>query len=157
MEHRSCNTCGEVKALADFAKDASKKDGIRGRCKVCQRDYWSSWKKLSGNTEKSREAVRRSRIKNIDQRTDYARQRFYGLKPGQAALMLESQGGACAICEDEITLAGPTAGCVDHDHVTGAVRGFLCRRCNSGLGMFRDDHKKLLRAVEYLETDWTRP
>lgn len=34
------------------------------------------------------------------------------------------QAGRCAVCEEEKRLV------VDHDHVTGYVRGLLCSRCN---------------------------
>jgi hypothetical protein len=40
---------------------------------------------------------------------------------------------------------------IDHDHLTGAVRGRLCVRCNTGLGKFLDNPDMLRRAVCYLE------
>jgi hypothetical protein len=52
----------------------------------------------------------------------------------------------CWICGSTDPLA------VDHDHVAGFVRGFLCRGCNVGLGSFRDDPHRLIRAAEYLTT-----
>jgi hypothetical protein len=40
---------------------------------------------------------------------------------------------------------------IDHCHATKAVRGLLCRACNSGLGHFRDNPALLLTATLYLE------
>jgi Recombination endonuclease VII len=39
---------------------------------------------------------------------------------------------------------------VDHDHVTGFVRGVLCTGCNSGMGQLRGDPWVIRRAIEYL-------
>jgi Recombination endonuclease VII len=40
---------------------------------------------------------------------------------------------------------------LDHDHVTGQFRGWLCNKCNVGIGMLGDDLASLRRAVAYLE------
>lgn len=50
----------------------------------------------------------------------------------------------CVICGTEDNLV------VDHDHVTGQVRGILCNHCNRGLGHFRDDPQLLEFARMYL-------
>jgi hypothetical protein len=50
----------------------------------------------------------------------------------------------CVICGDEENLV------VDHDHVTGKVRGILCNHCNRGLGHFRDSPILLEFAAQYI-------
>ena len=59
------------------------------------------------------------------------------------------QNGCCAICK--IKLEDGYLVHVDHDHITGKVRGILCRWCNTGLGNFRDSLKSLKSALEYLK------
>jgi hypothetical protein len=58
-----------------------------------------------------------------------ARRRLYGLSPEQFERLLVVQGDRCALpgCDGQ-----PTD--VDHDHITGRVRGLLCRRCNVAVG-----------------------
>ena len=40
---------------------------------------------------------------------------------------------------------------LDHDWNTQAFRGWLCNKCNSGLGSLNDDIGTLQRAIKYLE------
>jgi hypothetical protein len=51
---------------------------------------------------------------------------------------------ACDICRRE----GPTE--LDHCHVSGTFRGWLCRKCNTGLGKLGDDLAGVRRAIAYL-------
>lgn len=60
--------------------------------------------------------------------------------------MIIDQRGRCGICEEQ--LSGAVA--VDHDHVTGEVRGLLCYGCNTGLGALGDDIDGLMRAAAYV-------
>jgi len=39
---------------------------------------------------------------------------------------------------------------LDHDHITGAFRGWLCRRCNLGLGVLGDTAENLRNGLAYL-------
>jgi hypothetical protein len=70
----------------------------------------------------------------------------YGMTLEQYDALLEEQGGVCAICGErpEKHL------CVDHCHQTGTVRGLLCRRCNFGLGLYKDDLRRTMGASAYL-------
>jgi len=54
--------------------------------------------------------------------------------------------GFCDICGVE---EGDKKLLLDHSHVTGNFRGWLCRKCNSMLGFVNDDQDILLEAVRY--------
>jgi len=51
----------------------------------------------------------------------------------------------CEICESTQNL------CYDHDHVTMAFRGVLCRCCNQSIGKLGDTYEGVMRAIKYLE------
>lgn len=81
--------------------------------------------------------------------------RRYGITPSDFDAMLAAQCGLCAICGDAPDPEGRGAYArlhIDHDHTSGAVRALLCGRCNSALGLFRDDPDLLRAAAAYLES-----
>ena len=69
----------------------------------------------------------------------------YGMSPEAYQVLWDQQNGKCAIC-----LRGEIELCVDHNHITGRVRGLLCQKCNLGVAPF-DDVAVLYRAIAYLE------
>ena len=64
--------------------------------------------------------------------------------PDEVLKEIKASVKQCVICGIEDALV------VDHDHVTGKVRGMLCNHCNRGLGHFRDDPILLEFAAQYL-------
>lgn len=87
----------------------------------------------------------RWRCRTAEKARNWAKQ--YGVTAEEIFALLEDQGGKCRICgrllEDDFH--------VDHDHTTGAVRGLLDAKCNTGLGLFGDDPERLREAAAYLE------
>lgn len=69
------------------------------------------------------------------------------IEPREYAELLTRYGKVCRIC-------GRTNGkhrlAVDIDHATGRIRGLLCHRCNTAIGLFRDDPELLAAAIRYL-------
>lgn len=63
------------------------------------------------------------------------------------AELRQKQCNMCAICGSTFVRSPH----LDHDHATGQVRGLLCNRCNTGLGMFKDSTELLAKATHYLE------
>ena len=76
--------------------------------------------------------------------------RAYGLSKRDVEQKLLEQGSGCAICQTPIYLGQHPRAQLDHDHSTGAARGFLCPRCNYAMGRFEDDPTLLRAAATYL-------
>ena len=73
----------------------------------------------------------------------------YNLTPDDYDVLLAEQNFKCGICERHVAeLSRPLF--VDHDHITGEIRGLLCTRCNSALGAFGDTIEGLEKAIKYL-------
>ncbi len=66
--------------------------------------------------------------------------------------LILAQDYRCAICSSD--LVGKMH--IDHNHLTGNVRGILCVSCNTALGSFRDNINILKRAINYLKRDTKR-
>ena len=76
---------------------------------------------------------------HTNERRAWNRKKKYGLSQEAYDLLSFSQLGKCAICRKTPEEAGQKTRltlAVDHDHITNAVRGLLCDRCNSRLGWY---------------------
>jgi len=71
---------------------------------------------------------------------------------------LYADGGVCAGCGATGSYHGPTRRegnlTVDHDHITGRVRGLLCHACNRVVGEAHDDPVILRRLAAYIEANF---
>ena len=76
----------------------------------------------------------------------------YGITLEVYEAMLVAQNGECANCGSIDSGANHGHGWlhIDHDHITGKIRGLLCTACNHLMGNCRDNPAILLRAIAYL-------
>lgn len=119
---KNCFVCGRVHPISEFYKNRAKYDGYQGFCKTCHAKRSRDWKEID-------------------------LKRKYDMGNDDYQSFLEAQGGRCAICGE---VPGDTSLAVDHDHETGKVRGLLCFKCNTALGMLGDSREMLLEAAAYL-------
>lgn len=73
--------------------------------------------------------------------------KHYGITVDEFDRMLGVQSG-CAICHTDVPDGKNWH--VDHDHVSGKVRGVLCHSCNLMIGMSKEDTDILSSAISYL-------
>jgi hypothetical protein len=135
---KPCSICGQEKPANVFYLT---KDTVSGRSSACMECSRKRDKKRQ-HTAKRKETRRWAMIK-------FQR----GITKQQWHTILETQNYRCAICENQFNSGGRSSfnTCVDHDHITGRVRGLLCRQCNQGLGQFKDRSEIAQKAVDYLK------
>lgn len=124
--------------------DGTRKKYRRQQCNECRVIYQLKWE-----------------AKHPDQKIlnskKYKLKSNYNLSIEQYVDQLEYQKNKCAICLVDLRSLSPQTVHVDHDHSTGVCRGILCGKCNTGLGMFKEDKSLFMRAIEYLEIGaWSR-
>jgi hypothetical protein len=73
--------------------------------------------------------------------------RTFGIEPAVYYAILDKQKNTCAICKSK-----PKERLhVDHDHVSGKIRGLLCGNCNRAIGLLKDSPAIIRSAAGYLE------
>ena len=79
----------------------------------------------------------------------------YGLTLFDYNAILKKQKNKCGLCKSDFDFKVSNKlnyPCVDHDHENNKVRGIVCRRCNSGLGGFKDSPSLVKKAFKWLNT-----
>jgi hypothetical protein len=127
-----CTDCKQLKSEDNFHSDRTSATGKQSRCKPCAIKRVLEWKR------KNPRKVKDNYVKSV-----------YGIRLHIYEDWLKQQNYQCAICGHPHSDAEQLS--VDHSHITGTVRGLLCKSCNWGLGNFEDDPVRLLKAVEYLQ------
>jgi len=138
---KMCTVCKVAKPFEDFydgykakkQRDVTNKKYLHSRCKDCDHARVKVYHK-------------NNRVKVRKQQLISHRRREYGLTEEEYNNMVLSQNNMCAICNkpNDRTLH------IDHEHVTGKVRGLLCSNCNLGIGLLQEDLIILNRAIKYL-------
>jgi hypothetical protein len=113
-----------------------------GSAKYCSEHRRGNWER--NNPDKARETGRRNARR-------WRHKRDYG-DPDIYDRLVEQFGEKCAICRRTPAESGNRLFhlAIDHDHESGEIRGLLCQRCNTGLGYFEDDAKRLRSAANYV-------
>ena len=129
--------------------------------RLARNAYQRDWRNKPGNKEKASKKARewyknnkkhfiqrmkKYRKENPDVVKNSRLKERFGLTLEHHTHLIKSQKGRCAICEQKRKL------CVDHNHVTGKVRGLLCNQCNFAIGCFYENEANMLKAVKYLRT-----
>lgn len=130
-----CSKCKTEKDNTEFNKNSSNSDGLQDRCRECQKKDNNNW--IKNNPEKAHTNKREGNWKTHGITMTYELYK----------LLFDLQEGKCLICgsdNDKKRLS------VDHCHKTGRIRGLLCAKCNTGVGMFRDSETNLKLAAEYV-------
>ena len=132
---KTCTECSETKPFTDFHKGRGYADGYRSKCKVCLSAYY---KERNSNPEQ--------KVKH----REWSYKRRYGISIEEYNRLSESQNHACKICGSSDSKRGNNFLMVDHNHVTGEVRGLLCSNCNAAIGLLGDNISHLQSAINYL-------
>jgi hypothetical protein len=120
---KTCSTCDVIKPLSDFF--SYKNGNYHSCCKCC------------------------SKLKCQEYHKNTYRFARHGISKEQFGAMILGQDSNCIICKKELSSESN----IDHDHITGKIRGVLCGKCNKGLGLFNDDVNALKNAIKYLNNN----
>lgn len=129
-------TCGSEECLHKAYNDKNVRQKKRFNqiriCEICKNEYIAT---------SSKSKWCKNCIPNKHSRTIYER---YKLLPLQEKQLKEKYNGICPICNER------KANAIDHNHITGEVRGYICDKCNLGLH-FMENIKLRERLDKYLK------
>ncbi len=126
--NKICNRCKLIFPIIKFNRHGK---GWYSICKACANTTRRArYKRDATFRDKIREYGknnwRRLYVKKTDNKADYPRTKH------------------CEICSKTGTVV------FDHNHITGKFRGWLCIKCNSGIGLLGDSYFIVSNALRYL-------
>jgi hypothetical protein len=109
----------------------------------------SKKKYYEDNKEATAIYMKKYRNENKEAKWESSIKRNYGIDASDYEEMMVKQEGKCSICKEVCSSNKRLS--VDHCHLTGKVRGLLCSKCNTAIGLLKDDVALLSTATEYLK------
>ena len=160
-----CTRCGVEKPLDAMRKCNQIKCGYASICKKCSNsrhvDYvkknMSRYLAMPSRSRSKRRVYEKTfRDKHLLCSHKRKLKHLYGMAESVYNEMYNKQDGVCAVCfaPEKISTGRrgvPVLLAVHHDHASGKVICLLCRKCNSGCGLFKDDPILLRRMAEIQE------
>lgn len=146
---KKCGACKELKALEHFQFSVGR---FYSSCKPCHSKRVAAWRAKQDPIQlREKQRASAKRLKDKRKLTSKAKHlQRYNISVEQWATILAEQDFSCGICKKHYSSFDRSLA-VDHDHITGKVRGLLCFSCNTGLGHFKDNTLALIQAVKYLK------
>jgi hypothetical protein len=135
--HKTCLKCLQEKPIDEFylnsAQGSKKGRSWNPRCKPCVKEW------------------QREHYKNNPrQKKNFHLKYRYGITIEDYEKTLKEQNNQCAICKTTTPGGRGTYFHVDHNHLTGQIRGLLCHHCNIFLGSAQENVGTLKASIEYL-------
>lgn len=123
-ETKICRRCQQRKSIFEFEKNQKSirgKVSRRGECRECRK-----WRLFIAHK---------------------ARKEYQKINPEPPI------GGPfyCPVCQHTIIRQFKNEVVLDHSPKTGKIRGYICRMCNSAIGMMDEDVETLKRAIKWIE------
>lgn len=135
------------------------KELSKARAKKYRLDH-PEWAKKMDSPEYKSEMSKTWRLRNPEKakalasrQSKFRRFKLHGITIETYNELKAKQDSRCAICGvvPNDNYGGHHDGFhIDHDHVSGRVRGLLCKHCNVGIGMLKDSEEILQSAILYL-------
>lgn len=114
---------------------------------ISRKKYLKEYYSVPANRERRNELARKRYT--TDGRWEKQLHDRFKITAEQYWVMHEEQKGVCKICGKPQCVG--TKLDVDHDHSTGKVRALLCRHCNAGIGLLKDNADLVRKALIYLQ------
>lgn len=152
-----CSKCKIQKPLDDFYP--VKKGRCRTWCKECEKKYQKELYAKNPEREKERARVWRERysesykaIRRANRQKTYITEaaKKYRITKEEVVILLKNK--ECACCKQPFDSKIALKKCnIDHCHITNKVRGLVCSRCNTVLGLCEDNQYILSQIIKYLK------
>lgn len=151
---KPCRNCGNTTWYVNLLLSGKQKGSYHHKCVTCARENMKKWKAnnpeayakwRNTHSEKIRE-YRKKASESGEAFAQYLKNK-HGISIKDYNRLLRKQKGVCAVCEKPCATGRRLA--IDHDHVTGVIRGLLCSACNLYVGHL--ESPKMKKALAYLK------